>query len=185
MCTLHCGHFFHYDCISKWVEQQQQRNDTLVTTTCPYCRRCVMMSNVPTAYDCFYQFYYYTRFVRKKCCKQDCPRSEFPLNSGLCSVHQYPSIDRHDLSVIMENIFCFHFLPLKIKKMLLYFAVTCYDDEIDFVSEFAALKDSLLNYVLSISQHPYEDPQEGTRQLSLAIEEYCKGRGVAIHAFHV
>jgi hypothetical protein len=152
-CLLRCNHYFHLDCILEWVKQNGnsidiKTSDKLAIPFCPYCRGIALIDKTPDKYDTFYKYYYFTKFNRKKCNVIYCDLSEFPNNGGKCSRHFYPLIDKYDLKIIMDKIFCYFFLPLNIRKILLYFAIHCFDHNLKFLELYSQL-DNLLNILLS------------------------------------
>lgn len=150
-CLLMCNHKFHFDCLQEWI--LTSNNESPIHNNfgakCPYCRQYALIKELPNNYDAFYKFYFFTKFVRQKCRIFNCEFSEFPLNEGECSFHKYPVINKYDLKTIMDEIFCFYFLPLKMKKLILHFVNFCYDNDICFSEVFADFKKLLVELLLS------------------------------------
>lgn len=180
--VLGCGHQFHRHCLQQWVNYSTLRgsdnlSDTIVSfAKCPYCRFPILSELLPSEADCFYKFYHFTRFVRQKCSYLDCNFSEFPLNHGICSKHRYPDIDRNDLNIIMDQLSCFHFLPLFARKQLLFFAVVCFSKNVDFVQEFSALKNDIIQLLTNPEKKVgYEVVLQ--KHVVDAIQEFCRMKG--------
>jgi hypothetical protein len=152
LCKLRCSHQFHMPCILQWLNlniscSSNIEHERVSAPQCPYCRRIALVENIPDTLDTFYKFYYFTKFVRKKCSFVFCSHSEFPCNDGKCSSHYYPLIDKHDLKIIMDKLFCFFFLPLNLRKMLLYFAIQCFDHNLKFETLFHNLEKILIEHI--------------------------------------
>lgn len=184
-CTMHCGHTFHMECLQEWMDQSSERTTENLKSTvispcmCPYCRQIILIKQIPRGLDCFYKFYYYTKFVRQKCSRDGCTLLEFPLNDGVCSRHQHPIIDKQDLKIIMDEIFCFYFLPLFSRKQLIIFAMLCFDSGVDFVDEFADLKKRLID-LLTNPKTRLGDIDIVQSNIVDTIHGFYHSRGVAV-----
>jgi hypothetical protein len=125
LCTLKCSHTFHFDCLIQWYQNTLLYDSGKFDFPCPYCRQFIVVSEIPQKYDVFYKFYFFTKFKRSKCSINNCSHLEFPLNDGVCSKHMYPFIDKNDLLKIMNHIFEFFYMPLNIRKYLIYIGKSC------------------------------------------------------------
>lgn len=152
-CLLFCNHKFHFECLQEWILTLNKDSPIHHNygAKCPYCRQYALIKELPDNYDAFYKFYFFTKFVRKKCRMLYCEYSEFPLNEGECSFHKYPIIDKHELKIIMDEIFCFYFLPLKMKKLILHLVSFCYENDLVFSHVFTDFKKLLVDLLLSES----------------------------------
>lgn len=152
LCTLKCKHCYHLECILQWINkpdytQYMAGTEKICIPFCPYCRQPALLEKIPDKFDAFYKFYYFTKFVRKRCSVVFCPFTEFPCNDGKCSYHYYPLIDKHDLQILMDKLFSFFFMPLNVRKTLLCFAIHCFDYNLRFDELYIQLQKLLLDAV--------------------------------------